>query len=57
MRKFVDLLKWYYATRGVGALLVVYGLLVDHTPERGTLIITGAGLMGVDKVARGGDSS
>lgn len=30
----------------------LYGLLVDHSPDRATLILTGAGLMGLDKVAR-----
>lgn len=45
-------LKWYYITRLLGALCFLYGLLVDHTPDRATLILTGAGLMGLDKVAR-----
>lgn len=55
----VDLLKripipppWYYWTRFLGSLLVLYGLAFDTTGERGTLIITGAGLLGIDKVAR-----
>lgn len=43
---------WFYVTRGLGVLLVVYGLLVDHTGERGTIILTGAGFLGLDKVAR-----
>jgi hypothetical protein len=49
--------QWYWATRGTGLVMVFYGMLVDHTPDRGTLIITGAGLIGVDKVLRspGGD--
>lgn len=42
---------WYWATRLLGTLLIVYGVLED-TPERGTLILTGAGLLGLDKVAR-----
>lgn len=45
-------LRWYHATRVLGALCFIYGLLIDHTPDRGMLIITGAGLMGLDKVAR-----
>jgi hypothetical protein len=45
-------LPWYYATRTLGVVMVLYGLFGDKTPERGTIIITGAGLIGVDKVAR-----
>lgn len=45
-------LRWYFVTRGVGLVLVVYGLLVDHTPERGTILVGGFGLIGLDKVAR-----
>lgn len=44
--------RWYYATRVLGAFILLYGVLADHTPERGTLILTGAGLLGIDKVAR-----
>ena len=43
---------WYYATRVAGLALLGFGAFVDHSPERGTLIITGAGLLGIDKVAR-----
>lgn len=45
-------IPWYYFTRALGAVMVLYGLFVDSSPERGTIIITGAGLIGVDKVAR-----
>lgn len=43
---------WYYATRIAGLSMLGFGVLVDHTPERGTIILTGAGLLGIDKVAR-----
>lgn len=43
---------WYFATRTLGVLFLVYGLLADHTGDRSTIIITGAGLLGIDKVAR-----
>jgi hypothetical protein len=43
---------WYYVTRGLGAFLVMYGLLIDDSAERGTIILSGLGLLGVDKVAR-----
>lgn len=49
-RKFT--LPWYYVTRAVGVLFLVYGLLGDASAERGTIILTGAGLVGLDKVAR-----
>lgn len=42
---------WYYATRLLGVALIVAGIL-DDSADRGTLIITGAGLLGLDKVAR-----
>ncbi len=45
-------MPWYFATRALGAFMVVYGLVVDKTPERGTIIVTGAGLAGFDKVVR-----
>jgi len=43
---------WYYVTRGLGAGFLVFGLLFDSSPDRGTIILTGAGLLGIDKVAR-----
>lgn len=49
-RSFVP--PWYYLTRALGVGMVIYGLVADHTVERGTIILTGAGLLGVDKVAR-----
>lgn len=45
-------LQWFYFTRVLGAGMIVFGLLVDTTAERGTIILTGAGLLGIDKVAR-----
>jgi hypothetical protein len=43
---------WYYLTRLMGSIMLMFGLFADHTPERGTIILTGAGLLGIDKVAR-----
>jgi hypothetical protein len=45
-------LPWYYFTRVLGAAILCFGVFLDNTPERGTLILTGAGLLGIDKVAR-----
>lgn len=45
-------LRWYYATRALGVAVLLYGLLVDHSPDRGTIILIGSGLLGLDKVAR-----
>ena len=45
-------LRWYHVTRAIGVVVFLYGVFVDDTPERGTLILTGAGLAGFDKVAR-----
>lgn len=33
--------------------MLLYGLLVDKTPERGSIILGGFGLLGLEKVARG----
>lgn len=43
---------WYYATRVLGAVMVVYGLFVDKSDIRGEIILAGAGLAGFDKVSR-----
>lgn len=45
-------LPWYYATRFMGALILLYGVFLDSSEERGTIILAGAGLLGIDKVAR-----
>lgn len=45
-------IKWFYVTRAIGVLVFLYGVFVDDSPERGTLILTGAGLAGFDRVAR-----
>jgi hypothetical protein len=43
---------WYYVTRAIGTAILLFGVFADHTGERGTIILTGAGLLGIDKVAR-----
>lgn len=50
-------LKWFHATRALGVLVFLYGVFVDRSPERGTIILSGAGLAGFDKVAGGGSDS
>lgn len=45
--------QWYHATRALGIVTLAYGLLVDHTPERGSIILGGFALLGIEKVARG----
>lgn len=42
--------QWYWFTRLMGSVLIVYGVFGDHTPERSTIILVGAGLAGFDKV-------
>ena len=48
----VGTLRWYYFTRLLGVVVLLYGLLLDESPERGTIILGGFGLIGFDKVAR-----
>lgn len=45
-------IPWYFVTRALGVLMLVYGLLLDHTGERGTIILGALGLLGLEKVAR-----
>jgi hypothetical protein len=45
-------IPWYYVTRALGVLLVLFGVFGDASADRGTIILTGAGLLGIDKVAR-----
>jgi hypothetical protein len=49
---FVKSWRWYYTTRLMGIALIMYGLLIDQTPERGTILLGGFGLLGLDRVAR-----
>ena len=50
-RRFT-ILPWYYWTRLLGSVLILYGVFGDHSDDRSTVILTGAGLLGIDKVAR-----
>ena len=43
---------WYYVTRLLCVVILLWGVFGDNSPDRGTLILTGAGLLGIDKVAR-----
>lgn len=45
-------LRWFHFTRLLGVVVLLYGLLLDDSPERGTIILGGFGLVGFDKVAR-----
>ncbi len=53
-------LKWYYITRTLGVVTVLYELLIAGTgsPERGTIILAGFAAVGIDFVTRkdAGDS-
>jgi hypothetical protein len=39
----------------MGVFMVLFGVLVDKSGERGTIIVTGAGLAGFDRVVRKDD--
>lgn len=51
-RKRLKMLPWYYVTRAIGATILLFGVFGDHSTDRGTIILTGAGMLGLDKVAR-----
>jgi hypothetical protein len=45
--------KWFYITRTIGAIMILYELLGwGGSTERGTIILAGCGLLGFDYVAR-----
>lgn len=48
----MNLPPWYFGTRLLGIIVLAYGLVADHSAERGTIILGGFGLLGLDKVAR-----
>jgi hypothetical protein len=52
---YPECMPWYFATRAIGVFMVLFGLLVDKSSERGTIIVTGAGLAGFDRVVRKDD--
>lgn len=45
-------IQWFHLTRAIGVAVFLFGVFIDHSPERGTIILAGAGLAGFDKVAR-----
>lgn len=47
-----DFIPWFYVTRALGTVILLFGVFSDHSGDRGTIILTGAGLLGIDKVAR-----
>jgi hypothetical protein len=46
------MIPWNYVTRALGVFMVLYGVLVDHSEDRGTIIIGGMGLFGADRVLK-----
>lgn len=41
-----------YVTRGIGATMVLYGMLFDHSGDRGTIILAGVGFLGYEFVSK-----
>ncbi len=52
LKKRPPLIPWYFVTRFLGAAILLFGVFGDNSTDRGTIILTGAGLLGIDKVAR-----
>lgn len=50
-------IRWFHISRALGVFVFLYGLLVDESPDRGMIILTGAGMAGFDRVARSGDAA
>jgi len=45
-------IPWPYATRTIGAFMLAYGLLVDKSDERGTIILAAVGFLGYEFVGK-----
>lgn len=45
-------IPWFFVTRALGTIILLFGVFGDASTDRGTIILTGAGLLGIDKVAR-----
>jgi hypothetical protein len=57
LKRFTEKLRWYYWTRFLGSTIVLFELfLAQGTPERGTILVVGAGMLGFDSVVRKADS-
>lgn len=52
VKQCMNRLRWFHATRFFGAMGFIYGLFLDKSGDRATIIIASIGLMGYDKVAR-----
>ena len=51
--KFLERFKWYWVTRGIGALVFLNEVFIDvAAKDRATIALAAAALMGVDKVVR-----
>lgn len=50
--KKLPYVPWYHITRFLGTVILLFGVFGDASADRGTIILTGAGLLGLDKVAR-----
>ena len=49
-------LKWYWFTRLLGTTIILYELFgAAGSPERGTIILVGAGILGYDFVVHRSD--
>lgn len=49
--------RWYHVTRAIGVLVFLFGVFLDESSERGTIILAGAGMAGFDKVAGTGSKA
>lgn len=49
-------IQWFHITRLVGVITFLFGLFVDQSGDRGTILLLGAGMAGFDKVARSDQS-
>lgn len=45
-------IPWEYVTRLIGASMVLYGMLIDHSGDRGTIILAGVGFLGYEFVQK-----
>jgi hypothetical protein len=52
VKDFLYKLRWFHATRIIGATFLAYGLLNPKDPDRGTIMLIGSGFIGGEFVAK-----
>jgi hypothetical protein len=52
VKDFANSLRWTYATRLIGIVMLAYALLNPKDPDRGTFLLGALGFLGSELVAK-----